>query len=343
MKISSNHIGKILKNDIYSLSGNLLLRKGTVLNANHVESLQKHAYYFDQAFILDEPHHLSREYFQHVKNMYETSIHTFQSIFANLEGEQLPPIDEIQGMLTPLIDKLVDDPVFTRYIEQVKSYDNYTYTHSLNVGIYSSLIGKLQGLEKSSISLLGQMGMFHDVGKLLIDKNILQKPGRLTEKEWMEIQKHTTYGYDLLKKNRTIDPHILQGALLHHERLDGSGYPTGIKHSKIPYFVQILSVADMYDALSSERSYRPKQNIFTTTKILIQEANYNRLNPAIVYPFVRYILSNHLREEVVLNNGKLAEIIFIHSDEPHLPIIKVDDHFIDLRKNKDLEILDFAN
>lgn len=187
------------------------------------------------------------------------------------------------------------------------------------------------------------MGLFHDVGKLLIDKEIIQKPGRLTEKEWKEIQKHTTYGYELLRKNKSIDPHILQGALLHHERLDGSGYPTGIKHTKIPYLVQILSVADMYDALSSERSYRPKQNLFVTTKILIQEASFNRLNPAIVYPFVRYILSNHLREVVILNNGQLAEIIFIHADEPHLPIIKVDDHFIDLRKHKELEILDFAN
>jgi HD-GYP domain-containing protein (c-di-GMP phosphodiesterase class II) len=342
MNISSGHIGKILIHDIYSLSGNLLLGKGTVLNKKHVESLQNHAYYFDQAYVMDQPHHLSKEYFQHVKDMYETSIYSFQSIFSRLEKENLPPLEEFHQMLSPLVDKLVDDPMFIRYIEQVKSYDNYTYTHSLNVGIYSSLIGKIQGLEKESLRLLGQMGLFHDVGKLLIDKAILQKPGRLTEREWNEIQKHTTYGYELLKKTKAIDPHILQGALLHHERLDGSGYPAGIKHAKIPYFVQILSVADMYDALSSERSYRPKQNLFVTTKILIQEANYNRLNPAIVYPFVQYVLSNHIREEVLLNNGKLAEIIFIHADEPHLPIIKIDDHFIDLRKHKEIEILDFA-
>ncbi|CAG9620035.1 HD-GYP domain-containing protein [Sutcliffiella rhizosphaerae] len=343
MEISFKHIGKILKNDIYSISGNLLLKKGTVLNKYHIESLQNHTYYFDQDFFLPEPHHLSQEYFQHVKKIYETSIESFQSIFANLENESLPSLENIHQMLSPFIDKLVDDPMFIRYIEQVKSYDNYTYTHSLNVGIYASLIGKIQGLEKNSIRLLSQMGLFHDVGKLLIDRNIIQKPGRLTEKEWLEIQKHTTYGYELLRKNKSIDPHILQGALLHHERLDGSGYPTGIKHAKIPYFVQILSVADMYDALSSERSYRSKQNLFVTTKILIQEAKFNRLNPAIVYPFVQYVLSNHLREEVILNNGQHAEIIFIHADEPHLPIIKVDDHFIDLKRHKDLEILDFAN
>ncbi|MFE7063585.1 HD-GYP domain-containing protein [Sutcliffiella sp. NPDC057660] len=343
MRISSKHIGKILIDDIFSVSGNLLLKKGTILTKKHVESLQNHDYYFDQRLLVEQPHHLSKDYFQHVKNIYHNSVSAFQTIFSKMERENLPPLEEIHQMLAPLVDKLVEDPVFIRYIEQVKSYDNYTYSHSLNVGIYASLIGKIMGLDKENIKLLGQMGLFHDVGKLLIDKTILQKPGRLTESEWNEIQRHTTLGYELLRKNKTIDPHILQGALLHHERLDGSGYPTGIKHERIPYFVQILSVADMYDALSSERSYRPKQNLFVTSKILIQEASYNRINPAIVYPFVRYIFSNHIRDEVLLNNGKLGEIIFIHTDEPHLPIIKIDDHFIDLRKHKELEILDFAN
>ncbi|WP_223703030.1 HD-GYP domain-containing protein [Sutcliffiella deserti] len=343
MRISSKHIGKILIDDIYSVIGNLLLRKGTILTKKHIESLQNHEYYFEPSSLIEQPNHLSKDYFQHVKGIYQESVSAFQTIFEKLETQKMPPLEELHQMLTPLVDKLVDDPVFIRYIEQVKSYDNYTYSHSLNVGIYSSLIGKILGLEREKIKLLGQMGLFHDVGKLLIDKNILQKPGRLTESEWNEIQKHTTFGYELLRRNKEIDPHILQGALLHHERLDGSGYPTRLKHEKIPYFVQILSVADMYDALSSERSYRPKQNLFVTTKILVQEASFNRLNPAIVYPFINYILSNHIRDEVVLNNGKNAEIIFIHADEPHLPIIKIDDHFIDLRKHKDIEILDFAN
>lgn len=343
MKISLHHIGKILLTDIYSVSGNLLLKKGTILTKKHIDSLQNHDYSFEEKLLFDQPNHLSKEYFQQVKTIYQKSVDSFQAIFSKLEKENLPPLEEIHQMLTPLVDKLVEDPVFIRYIEQVKSHDNYTYTHSLNVGIYASLIGKILGLDKEKIKLLGQMGLFHDVGKLLIDKNIIHKSGRLTENEWKEIQKHTTFGYDLLRKNKSIDPHILQGALLHHERLDGSGYPTGIQHEKIPYFVQILSVADMYDALSSERSYRPKQNLFVTIKILIQDANYNRLNPAIVYPFVRYILSNHIRDMVVLNSGQLAEIIFIHADEPHLPIIKVDEQFIDLRKHKEIEIVDFAH
>ncbi|WP_078378536.1 HD-GYP domain-containing protein [Sutcliffiella halmapala] len=343
MKISSRHIGKILIDDIYSVSGNLLLKKGTILTQKHVESLQKHNYSFDHTLLIEQPTHHSNDYFEHVKTIYQNSVNAFRTVFLKLEKEKLPPIEEINQLLAPLVDRFFEDPVFISYIQQVKNHDNSTYTHSLNVGLYASLIGKILGLDREKIKLLGQMGLFHDVGKLLIDKNILHKPGRLTESEWNEIQKHTTFGYELLRINKSIDPLILQGALLHHERLDGSGYPTRLKHEKIPYFVQILSVADMYDALSSERSYRPKQNLFVTTKILIQEASYNRLNPAIVYPFVRCILSNHIQDMVILNNGQLAEIIFVHADEPHLPIIRIDDHYIDLRKRKDIEIVDFAH
>ncbi|WP_096156277.1 MULTISPECIES: HD-GYP domain-containing protein [Bacillus] len=342
MKITALHIGKVIVDDIYSINGSLLLTKGTVLSQTHIEKLQQHEYYFHPSLLVAESAYIKYEQFEQVKSLYQTSVESFQSIFSSIEKDKLPPLDELYQMLNPLVDQLVEDPVFIRYIQQVRSYDNYTYTHSMNVSIYASLIAKILNYDKKDIKLLGQMGLFHDVGKLLIDKDIIQKPGQLNEREWQEIQKHTTYGYDMLKNVPYIHPLILQGTLLHHERLDGSGYPAGLKNNRIPFFVQILSVADVYDAISSNRSYRPKQNIFVTTKILMQEAKLNRLNPAIVTPFVQYMFSNHIRDEVVLNNGRFAEIIFIHSDEPHLPIIKMDDHFIDLRKHKEIEILDFA-
>ncbi|AST93839.1 MULTISPECIES: HD-GYP domain-containing protein [Sutcliffiella] len=342
MKITNYYLGKVLNDDIYSITGSLLLKKGTKLTMRHIEKLNRHEYFFHPSLLVDSISKENNEHYIAVNSLYKSSVTSFRAVFQQLELKNPPPIEQMNEVITPLINRLIEEPLFVHYIKQVKSYDNYTFMHSMNVGIYASIIGKIQGLTKEEIKTLGNMGLYHDVGKLLIDKSILQKPGQLTEREWKEIQKHTLYGYELLKQIPKMDPIVLQGALLHHERLDGSGYPTKLRHEKIPYLVQILSVADVYDALSSNRSYREKQNVFRTAKILIQEANLNRLNPGIVKPFIQFLLSNHIRDEVLLNNGKHGEIIFIHHDEPHLPVIKVDDHFIDLRKESQLEILDFA-
>lgn len=337
--ISIQHIGKIIHEDIYSSSGVLLLKKRSPITAEHLLKLSKHDYYFHSSYLEEKE---SNYYKQKAETLYRDNADRCRMGFEKIQNNSEEAMLELTSALLPIIDNIMEDALFGRYLDEVKSYDNYTYVHSMNVGIYASVIGKVLGLSKNDITLLGIMGILHDVGKLSIEKEILSKPGKLSNSEWLRIKMHPTLGYQLLKTIPDIDPYILQGALLHHEKLDGTGYPLGLKQENIPYLVQVLSVADVYDALSSERSYRPKLSIFETTKILMDEAKSNKLNIAIVKPYVKYLLSNYTRNNVILSSGEEAELIFIHEDEPHLPLIRIGDNFIDLRKNSSINIVDLA-
>ena len=140
-------------------------------------------------------------------------------------------------------------------IYSMHSYSDSTYMHSMNVGIIASLIGKWLGWSEAEQRLLHTCGLFHDIGKLAIPKTILDKPGKLTDEEYNTIKIHTVTGYHILRGISGSD-FIATAAKYHHERYDGKGYPNGLKGENIPEVARILGVADSYDAMSSNRSYR---------------------------------------------------------------------------------------
>jgi len=139
---------------------------------------------------------------------------------------------------------------------KLRGFDEYTYTHSINVSILSVLLGKHQGLDKTTLLNLGLAGLLHDVGKAKIDGDILNKPGKLTESEFQAMKAHPLEGFNILKDQVGLDPEILRAVVEHHERYDGSGYPQGLKWTAIDRFSRIVSVVDVYDALTSRRVYK---------------------------------------------------------------------------------------
>ncbi|MCM1308496.1 MAG: HD domain-containing protein, partial [Butyrivibrio sp.] len=135
------------------------------------------------------------------------------------------------------------------------SYSDTTYMHCMNVGMIASLIGKWLGWRAEDIKILNACGMFHDIGKLMISKEIIDKPGKLTDGEYRIMKSHTVKGYELLK-DMGLDPRIVNSALMHHERCDGSGYPLGVRGDKIDAYSKIVAIADVYEAMTANRVYR---------------------------------------------------------------------------------------
>lgn len=133
--------------------------------------------------------------------------------------------------------------------------DEYTKMHSYNVAKYSKKIAEALGYDEDFQKNIYYMGMMHDVGKVLIPREILCKKAKLDDDEWKEMKKHTIYGANILEDFKAI-PNILEAALYHHERYDGSGYPNGIKGEAIPVQARIIGVADSFDAMNTNRSYR---------------------------------------------------------------------------------------
>lgn len=139
--------------------------------------------------------------------------------------------------------------------------DNYTHQHSKNVAMYSVEIGRRMKLNQQELEKLEFSAILHDVGKIAIPDSILLKPGKLTDEEYKIIKNHTIYGREILSKIKYVDEDILNGALEHHERLDGSGYPYGKKGNQLSLFGRIIGIADVFDALSSKRTYKEAWNI----------------------------------------------------------------------------------
>lgn len=144
---------------------------------------------------------------------------------------------------------------FEAIAKAVDANDPYTAGHSKRVAVYSRMLASKLGLPPNEVDEIYYAGLIHDVGKLGVDNNIINKPGKLTDEEYNEVKRHPSVGYDILK-GISIKGDFAYGAKCHHERPDGKGYPNGLKGDSIPFMAKIIAVADAYDAMTSKRSYR---------------------------------------------------------------------------------------
>lgn len=152
-------------------------------------------------------------------------------------------------------DKIINsDPLIRNMVLRLQEYDEITYIHSLNVAVYAVAIGVKINLPEPMLILLAQAGIFHDIGKLMISKQILNKNSRLTDDEFSIIKMHSGYGADICR-SLGFPNIVITGIYEHHERYSGGGYPQGLEGEAISVFGRVLSVADVYDALVSKRPY----------------------------------------------------------------------------------------
>ena len=156
-----------------------------------------------------------------------------------------------------------------RLLYILKQLHPHTYAHSINVSNHSVILGKKLNLNVHDLEILQFAGLFHDIGKLKIPESILKKPGKLTDEEFEEMKKHPIYSVELLKAAGIMNVDVLKTILYHHERADGKGYPKGLQRNTIPYLSKIITVADSFDAMTSNRCYRKGLNLEQAKQELI--------------------------------------------------------------------------
>ena len=187
-----------------------------------------------------------------------------------LEAPTPETVREAKEGLYEIVDCILADDEMATYLVKITDHDLYTYTHSVNVGILSLLLAK-KHLGASNTHDLRELGVgffLHDLGKTRIDPAILNKRGRLTEKEMLEVRKHPQYGFDMLREADHVSAESKIITLQHHEREDGSGYPNGLRGDEIHLYARICSLADVYDALTCDRPYRQKLSPFLALKLI---------------------------------------------------------------------------
>jgi putative nucleotidyltransferase with HDIG domain len=198
--------------------------------------------------------------------IYSTAVMVVDELFNNIDSKE--SVEDSKALANVVLnDILRDDKTFLSMVS-VLSYDYYTYSHCVNVCIYAIAIGKKLLLDDRGIEELAHAAILHDIGKSKIDSSILNKTGALSSEEFEIMKTHTTLGVDVLEALSEKNQIILDCVLDHHEKMDGSGYPHGINRFKIPFFAQIIAVADIFDALTTKRSYKEAIGSFAALRIM---------------------------------------------------------------------------
>ena len=177
-----------------------------------------------------------------------------QFMFSNPRSEGF--MDTANSISGELMKAITENDAIAVDIDMLKVSDAYTFKHSEDVASISMIIAKQSGMSEKDVYQIGVAGLLHDLGKSEIPNEILNKPARLTEEEFALMKKHPVLGYNLLKEKPDITSEVLLGVLQHHEKTDGSGYPLGLNFERICPYARIIAVADIYDALVTERPYK---------------------------------------------------------------------------------------
>ena len=212
-------------------------------------------------------------------------------------------------------------------LTKIREKDDYLLEHSLNVAILLANFANYLGMSEDEVQDLSYAGFLHDLGKIKIPDEILHKPGRLTDSEMEVMKGHVKHGVDYLKSTE-IAPPLIQAISEHHERLDGLGYPAGTKGDDISQAGRMLAIADMYDALTADRVYKPGMSSQRAFSILMSDAP-TRLDQSLVQQFIKCLGVYPVGSLVLLSNDRLA-MVLEQKDSPLTPLVKF---FYSVRNN----------
>lgn len=342
-----------LERDIYDAQGQLLLSKGSMLTMQTINSLKRRQIY-EVYIVMEEQdpgsaqeHHEKPEERKEIKSgiapieeIYSEALSFVEGFMSDIRQNRQMDIAAVENTVNVFTKNMTSDDDLIKQLRRIKDKDAYLYTHSVNVSLLSIMIGRWLELDEQTINKLGVAGMLHDIGKVHIPDEILLKPAALTAREYEIIKNHSVLGYRLLQHQPDVDQQIMAAVLMHHERMDGSGYPAGLSRGTIPSLASIIAVADTFDAITSKRVYSDKRTPYVAADIIMKESLAGKVDARISKVFYDHILSLSVNDKVLLSNRLLGEVVLINPLKPAFPVVKVKDEFYYLEREPDLSIIE---
>ena len=343
--------GMTIAADIYTSSDRVpLVPKGSVVTADMIETLKLNEIHrvtieIKEGSGYNEPLPIVQPYLN--EQLREAAISSIRNMFAAIKESVLSEegmstafqaVKEIDPIVEELVDSLTADTRPYIHILDLKSYDEYTYHHSLSVSVLSIAIGQGLGFNEEKLRFLGRCAMLHDIGKILIPNEIINKPSRLTVQEYEIIKSHTIRGYDYLKRGNIGDESLRLSVMCHHEKVDGSGYLLGLKGDKVPFMSQIVSAADIYDAITSYRSYRTPISPAVAIETVMGQSNV-----AFSYDIVKALIEKlelyPINSRVELSDGRRG--LVVDNTSSMRPIVRIVNttEIVDLMSPKSLSLV----
>lgn len=210
--------------------------------------------------------------------------------------------------------------------------DDSVYNHCIDVALIANVLSRWLHFPVADQLMVTACGLFHDIGKFLLPSGVLRKPGKLTPDEFEIVKTHTIEGFHLLGKYTNIPDSVKNSALMHHEKCDGSGYPYGLKGDEIDKFAKIVTIADIFDAMTSERVYRAAMCPFSVIK-LFEDDGIQKYELKYILTFLENVANSYLNHKVTLSNGMEGNVIFINPTNFSKPVVRTEnDEIIDLQK-----------
>ncbi len=333
--------GQKLASDLVISKNRVLLRKGAVLKSSLIKKISLLG--FQGVYIDDE---LSRGIDIEEMISHDLKISTkkeIESLFVSIQNNSESNVRRQIKSLKPLIHSIVSEITQNRHVMinviDLRTYDDYTYSHSLNVSVISAVIGTALGMSKETVNELAMGALIHDVGKMFVDRAILNKPDKLTPEEFELMKQHSELGFQYLCKHFDISENSKITALQHHEKFNGSGYPLGLSGSDIHQFSRIVCVADVYDALMSDRPYR-KAMLPADVMEYIMSGYSTMFDPEIVNALTMKVAPYPIGTLLILSTGQTGIVVENNESAGLRPMVKLiengkpTDRFIDLSNDR---------
>ncbi|WP_438348104.1 HD-GYP domain-containing protein [Paenibacillus sp. FA6] len=329
-------LGMQLRRDMFNKAGVLIVPASTVLNYTKLKILESHGISLEESDVQSATSSVSRTVLKQ-NVLINESVLQIEEIFGEIRHTKEVSLFDIRNRIIPMIHETTEQPNLYGLFASLQSKDDYTYRHNIGVGVIATIIGRWLGLKETELMELTMAGTLHDVGKVRIPLEILNKPGKLTKEEFALMKKHTIFGYEMIKETPGTNHRLALVALQHHERQNGSGYPFGIRSNKIDSFSRIVAVADVFHAMTSRRSYRKETPFYETLKQMYQDG-FGILDTPIIHLFLDKMMQSLIGNQVLLTDGRTGSIIMINRHDPMHPLVKIAEVFLDLSRESSVHI-----
>lgn len=251
----------------------------------------------------------------------ETRSHV-ENILDSIENDDGIDIAKSRSVISNCVKSILSNANALLWLCKIKDQDHYTAEHCMRVGILAIAFGRFLGFEKKELELLGMSGMLHDVGKMKVPSDILNKPSRLSRIEFDIMRQHTIFGKDILETYKDLEPIIKDSAHFHHERIDGKGYPQKVHGGYLHKYIRMITIIDAYDAITSDRSYKQGSPAFDALKILFSERG-KHFDTELVEAFIRMVGIYPPGTLVELTNGEVGIVVSANNESRLRPKIEL--------------------
>ena len=361
-------VGMVTADDVYTSDNQLVIPKGTVLTEEILKALKEYSVFAirveieetdgqqKEVFVPEEEEipdikELEEEEEEGIVNIRETKA------FQEFESSFMESVDDLKDVFNSVVtnNEEVDTGLLLSDVKNViskgksslhildmlqcmRGYSDTTYVHCMNVALLCNLIARTvyPDMTKEDLDVLTLAGLLCDIGKILVPEEITMKKGRLTIPEYNIAKTHVFHGNNILKR-LNLDPRIAEVAMRHHERCDGSGYPSGYKTEQIEEFARIVAIADAYDAMTTDRPYRPAICPFEVIHMFEREGLV-KYDVKFLLQFLEKAAHAYVNTKVKLSTGETGRVIMINRKELSKPVVKVGDKYYDLSTETSIRI-----